>query len=83
MLDWLAREFVKSGWDIKVLHRLILTSEVYRQAAYHHRADEPTPLAAKIDPENRLYWHQSRRRLTAEQVRDAILDGLGPAQRET
>ncbi len=77
LLDWLAHQFVASRWDIKALHRLILTSEVYRQAAYHHRADEPTPLAAKIDPENRLYWHQSRRRLSAEQVRDAILSVSG------
>jgi hypothetical protein len=73
LLDWLASEFVASGWDVKALHRLIMTSEVYRQASYRHRADEPTPLAAKIDAENRLYWHHSRRRLSAEQVRDSIL----------
>ena len=73
LLDWLAHQFVASGWDVKALHRLIMTSDIYRQAAYHHRADDPTPLAAKIDPENRLYWHQSRRRLdAAEQARDAI-----------
>jgi hypothetical protein len=73
LLDWLAHQFVASGWDIKALHRLILTSEVYRQASYRQRADEPVPLAAKIDSENRLYWHHSRRRLTAEQIRDSIL----------
>lgn len=73
LLDWLAKQFVASGWDIKALHRLIMTSEVYRQASYRQRADEPVPQAAKIDGENRLYWHYGRRRLTAEQIRDSIL----------
>jgi hypothetical protein len=77
LLDWLARQFVASGWDIKALHRLIMTSEVYRQSSYRHRADEPLPLAAKIDGENRLYWHHDRRRLTAEQIRDALLSVSG------
>jgi Protein of unknown function (DUF1553)/Protein of unknown function (DUF1549) len=73
LLDWLARQFVASGWDIKALHRLIMTSEVYRQASYRRRADEPIPQAAKIDGENRLYWRHDRRRMTAEQIRDSIL----------
>jgi hypothetical protein len=73
LLDWLASEFVASGWDIKALHRLVMTSEVYRQASYRRRTDEPVPLAAKVDGENRLYWHFTRRRLSAEQVRDSIL----------
>lgn len=73
LLDWLTRQFVASGWDVKALHRLIMTSEVYRQASYRRRADEPTPLAATLDGENRLYWNHSRRRLSAEQLRDTIL----------
>ncbi len=77
LLDWLARRFVAGGCDVKALHRLMMTSEVYRQASYRRRAQEPVPLAAKIDGENRLYWHHSRRRLSAEQVRDSILSVSG------
>jgi hypothetical protein len=73
LLDWLANQFVASGWDVKALHRLMMTSEVYRQASYRHRADEAIPEAAKVDGENRLYWHYNRRRLSAEQVRDGLL----------
>jgi hypothetical protein len=54
-----------------------MTSEVYRQSSYRHRIEEPLPLAAKIDSENRLYWHHDRRRLTAEQIRDALLSISG------
>jgi hypothetical protein len=73
LLDWLANQFVASGWDVKALHRLMMTSAVYRQASYRHRADEAIPEAAKVDGENRLYWHYNRRRLSAEQVRDGLL----------
>ena len=47
LLDWLARQFVASGWDVKALHRLIMTSEVYRQASYRHRADGTGSLGRK------------------------------------
>jgi hypothetical protein len=73
LLDWLASEFVASGWDIKTMHRLILTSSVYRQASNRQRDADQPPLTAKLDPENRLYWHANRRRLKAEEIRDAIL----------
>jgi len=67
LLDWLAREFVDSGWDIKRLHRLLVTSATYRQTA---RAD--TDLFRR-DPENRLLARGPRFRLQAEFIRDQAL----------
>jgi hypothetical protein len=67
LLDWLAREFVKNGWSIKKMHRLIITSSAYQQSS---RFDE---LAAKTDPEERLLWRFPRQRLEGEEVRDAAL----------
>ncbi len=69
LLDWLARRFVESGWDIKAMHRLLLTSNVYQMASVH-----PNPGQAPLtDPENRLHWKFQRQRLEAEQIRDAVL----------
>ena len=73
LLDWLAVRFVKDGWSFKKMHRLILTSATYRQSAL---APAP-PVAIKKDPENRLLWRGSTRRLDAEQIRDAILAATG------
>lgn len=71
LLDWLAAEFVDSGWDLKHLHRVILTSTAYRQAAVRTaRGDE-------LDPDNRLLSRQAVRRLEAEAVRDALLATSG------
>jgi hypothetical protein len=67
LLDWLAAEFVDSGWDLKQLHRLILTSTAYRQSTAH------TARGDTVDPDNRLLSRQSIRRLEAESVRDALL----------
>ncbi|MBI1903898.1 MAG: DUF1553 domain-containing protein [Planctomycetia bacterium] len=71
LLDYLAVELVESGWRLKHLHRLILTSSTWRQSS---RAE---PAAQRIsesrDPENRLLWRFSRRRLTAEETRDTLL----------
>jgi mono/diheme cytochrome c family protein len=73
LLDWLTTQFVKRGWSFKQLHRLILTSATYRQAAV-----VPTPEVARLkDPENRLLWRMNSRRLDAEQIRDAILTVTG------
>jgi len=69
LLDWLARRFVESGWSMKSLHRLLLTSNVYRMGTVHPRAAQ----AALTDPENRLHWRFERQRLDAEQIRDSIL----------
>jgi hypothetical protein len=67
LLDNLAVEFVQSGWDVKHLVKLIVTSRVYRQSSAE------TPALHEKDPENRLYARQSRFRLPAEMVRDNAL----------
>jgi hypothetical protein len=67
LLDWLASEFVDSGWSVKHLHRLILTSSTYRMSS--------TPADARVaqlDPDNKLLSHFSRRRLEAEAIYDAM-----------
>ncbi len=73
LLDWLASEFVQpknlSPWSIKHIHRLIVLSSTYRQAVRH---PDPKPGALK-DPLDRSLWHFPRHRLTAEEVRDAML----------
>ena len=71
LLDWLASEFVSSGWQIKKLHRLLLTSTAYRQTSTR------TDALQVIDPDNRLLARMSVRRLEAESIRDAILTVSG------
>jgi mono/diheme cytochrome c family protein len=67
LLDWLAVDFVESGWDVKRLVRLMVTSNAYRQSS------QPRPELEAIDPDNRLVARQSRFRLDAEQIRDNAL----------
>jgi hypothetical protein len=67
LLEWLTSEFVKSGWKIKTLHRLIMNSAVYLQDTSYDAA------AAKIDPDNRLLWRRRPLRLEAEILRDSML----------
>ncbi|RUL87618.1 DUF1553 domain-containing protein [Tautonia sociabilis] len=67
LLDWLAVEFRDSGGSLKALDRLIVSSATYRQASDHNED------AARIDAANRLLWRQNRRRLEAEEIRDAAL----------
>lgn len=71
LLDWLARRFVESGWSIKQMHRVMMTSEAYRLAV----AGPAASLAA--DPGNRLVWHHRPVRLEGEAVRDAMLAVAG------
>ncbi len=73
LLDWLARRFVEDGWSFKKMHRLLVTSMTYRQAA----TSPASEIALKKDPENRLWWKMSTRRLDAEQIRDSILATTG------
>jgi len=75
LLDWLAAEFVARGWHIKPLHRLILTSAAYRQAA--QRSPDDLAAAQRVDPENRLLWKRTVQRLDAEEIRDAMLAASG------
>ena len=67
LLDWLADEFVSSGWSIKHLHRLIVLSSTYRQAS------TATSAGLAADADARLLWRFPPRRLEAETIRDAIL----------
>lgn len=69
LLDWLTRRFIDEGWSIKKLHRLILTSETYRQSSLV----QPTELTDKVDPSNTLLWRMEPHRLDAEQTRDTLL----------
>lgn len=71
LLDWLAAEFIRGGWSMKHLHRLIATSATYRQAS-QARSD-----LDEKDPRNLLLARQSRLRLDAEIVRDAALAASG------
>jgi hypothetical protein len=73
LLDYLANEFVKSGFSVKHVHRLILMSNTWKQSS----ATEPGPVATGKDPENKLLWRFNRRRLQAEEVRDAMLVAAG------
>ena len=67
LLDWLAAEFRDGRQSLKELHRLIVTSSVYRQTSVENAAN------ATIDAGNRFLWRANRRRLEAEAVRDAVL----------
>ena len=72
LLDWLAVDFVKHGWKVKRLHKLIMLSAVYQQSS--SRGGNPASERAVIeDPDNRLLWRMPLRRLEAEALRDSIL----------
>jgi hypothetical protein len=75
LLDWLAREFIASGWSIKAMHRLILTSKTYQLASSHDEAN------AANDSSNHWYWRHDRRRLDAEALRDSLLAVSGQLDR--
>lgn len=71
LLDWLARQWVREGWSLKQLHRLILLSSTYQMAS--DPAPEHAAEYAQRDPDNRFWHRQNRRRLEAEPIRDAVL----------
>jgi mono/diheme cytochrome c family protein len=71
LLDYLADRFVKDGWSVKKLHRLMLLSDTYRQ-----RSDD-RPECVKLDPENALLWKFNRQRLDLEALRDGMLAVAG------
>jgi hypothetical protein len=75
LLDWLAGELIRSGWRLKPIHRLILTSQAWRQST----AADPAKLAA--DPDNTLFLRALPRRLEAEAARDAVLAVSGRLDR--
>jgi len=67
LLDWLARYFIDSGWDLKELHKLIVSSATYQQSS------AIDPEKQKADPDNTLLWRGPRFRLPAETIRDNVL----------
>ena len=71
LLDWLAAEFVDRNWSVKQMHKLIMLSSAYR---LNSGLD---PSSAETDPENRYLWRMNRRRLDAENLRDAVLSVSG------
>ena len=71
LLDYLATELIRGGWRLKPIHKLMMTSAVYRQTADDDLA------RAKLDPENILCWRRPHRRLEAEAIRDAMLSASG------
>jgi cytochrome c553 len=75
LLDWLASEFRRQGFLLKPLHRLIVTSETWKQASL------PRPDAKSIDADNRLLYRRTPQRLEAESLRDAMLAAAGVLDR--
>jgi cytochrome c553/mono/diheme cytochrome c family protein len=67
LLDWLACEFMRQGWSLKAMHRLMMTSSVYRQAS------TVRPEHERLDPDNRLLSRMPLHRLEAEELRDSLL----------
>jgi hypothetical protein len=79
LLDWLAEQFIASGWSIKQMHRLIVCSRTYRQASQVPASSAER--ARRVDPDNRLLHRQNLRRLEAETLRDAVLAVSGRLDR--
>jgi hypothetical protein len=71
LLDYLASRFVASGWSIKAMHRLIVTSRAYRMSSHLD------PEGDRLDPSNELWHRRDVRRLEAESIRDAVLSVSG------
>lgn len=71
LLNWLAYYFMETGWSLKKLQKLILTSNVYRQGY------QVSPESSKKDPNNKLIWRQNPTRLDAEMIRDVLLQAAG------
>ena len=71
LLDYLAVNFMKSGWSLKKLHRTIMLSAAYQQSSANN------PEARKQDPENQLLWRMNRQRLDIEGLRDSVLAASG------
>jgi mono/diheme cytochrome c family protein len=71
LLDWLASEFVRQGWSMKAMHRLIVCSATYRQTSVQR------PDLQERDPNNKLLARQKRLRLEAEAIRDSALAASG------
>jgi hypothetical protein len=75
LLDWLAREFIDSGWSVKAIHRKIMLSKTYQLASAVDIAND------QADTSNAWYWRSERRALDAEALRDSLLDLAGNLDR--
>jgi len=73
LLDFLAAELMGAGWRLKPLHRMLVTSMVYRQSSHHSKFTA----FSERDPDNRFLWRAHFRRLEAESMRDAMLHVSG------
>jgi hypothetical protein len=83
LLDWLATEFVRLGWDVKAMQRVIVTSATYRQSSIVTRLGaEALAKAAERDPDNRLLARGPRFRFQAETIRDTALASSGLLNRQ-
>ena len=69
LLDWLAVRFIEEKWSVKAMHKLMLTSQTYRQSTEHPEWQ----VCSQTDPENRYLWRMNWARLEAEVLRDSIL----------
>lgn len=78
LLDWLATEFVRQGWSVKQMQRLIMNSETYKMASAYYQPD-----SAAADPTDQYLWRFPVKRLEAEIIRDAILSASGDLNLET
>jgi hypothetical protein len=74
LMDWLAAEFMDRNWDMKAIHRILMTSRAYRMQSSEWTADGPQ---AKLDPDNTYLWRMNTRRMSAENVRDNLLAMAG------
>ena len=79
LLDYLASEFMDSGWSFRHLHRLIVTSQAYQLSTSGAGVDEATH---KADPNNQYLWRMNSRRMEAQVVRDCLLDLAGVLDRQ-
>jgi cytochrome c553 len=75
LLDYLAGEFIRGGWSVKGLHRMMVLSSAYRMSS------TPDPSALRVDPRNELLHHMPVRRLEAEAIRDTVLAVAGKLDR--
>ena len=74
LLDWLAVQLMESGWSMKAMHRLIVTSQAYQRESIVGSLEHP---ALASDRDNVAYWHYPARRMEAEVVRDSVLAVAG------
>ena len=79
LLDWLATQFIEKKWSLKAMHRLMLTSNAYRQST--ERPDYQK--YAEMDPKNQLLWRMNWLRLEGEIIRDSVLAVSGKPTRNS